>query len=69
MTFKTRKRIIEEPIATLREIEKQTGVSKATISRIKHGGETTVSKMKKLLPFMDKCPCCGARLNNDEAAS
>jgi len=42
-----------------RQIARISGVSHATISRMKSGKDYTMSVAKKLLPFMKSCPCCG----------
>lgn len=46
----------------VRELARAAGVSPATVSRIKRGEEPDMATAKKLLPFMNDCPCCGQKL-------
>lgn len=46
----------------LREFARAAGLSPATASRIKCGHpNTSLGNLKKALPFLGQCPCCGQK--------
>ena len=45
----------------LREFAREAGFSPTTATRIKQGHPgTTLGSLKKALPFLGECPCCGS---------
>lgn len=50
---------VEKESTSLRAIGRVSGVGHATISRFLSGKDIKLSVAKKLLPHLDKCPCCG----------
>lgn len=49
----------------LREFARAAGLSPATASRIKHGHPgTNLGNLKKAIPFLDRCPCCGQKVQS-----
>jgi len=53
------------PIEALgvRELARAAGVSPTTATRAKRGDILSYGNMKKLLPFMGNCPCCGRSMS------
>jgi transcriptional regulator with XRE-family HTH domain len=52
--------------ASLRDFASLSGVGHATLSRIQNGHDYKMSIAKKILPFLDKCPCCGKQTDNNK---
>lgn len=50
----------------VRELARAAGVSPTTATRAKRGDVLSYSNMKKLLPFMGNCPCCGRSMSDAE---
>lgn len=48
----------------VRELARASGVSPTTAMRAKHGETLDMETIKKLLPFLSKCPCCNQPLRN-----
>lgn len=46
----------------VRELARATGISPATVSRIKRGETPDMATAQKLMPYMNECPCCGQKL-------
>lgn len=42
----------------VRELARQAGVSPTTATRAKRGEVLSYENMRKLMPFMNDCPCC-----------
>lgn len=46
----------------VRELAREAGISPTTATRVKRGEAPDMATAKKLLPFMNSCPCCGRKL-------
>ncbi|MGB1215058.1 MAG: hypothetical protein ACPG4X_16950 [Pikeienuella sp.] len=58
-------RVIQPKLAVdmgIREFARAAGVSVTVASRIKKGeGGTNLANLRKVLPFLSECPCCGSK--------
>jgi len=49
----------------LREFARAADLSPATASRIRDGHpNTSLGNLKKALPFLGRCPCCGQKMKS-----
>ena len=49
----------------VRELARQAGISPTTATRVKRGETPDMATAKKLLPFLNDCPCCGRKLREE----
>jgi hypothetical protein len=47
-----------------RELARAAGVSPTTATRAKRGDVLSYGNMRKLLPFMNTCPCCKKKMSD-----
>ena len=52
----------------IRELGRAAGVSPTTALRAKRGEVLSKEVMKKMIPFMSECPCCGQPLDGIKKA-
>ena len=44
---------------SIRSLARKVGISPTTVIRFRRGEEMDMPTARKLLPFVDTCPCCG----------
>ena len=48
---------------SVRAFARLVGTSPTTIIRYRRGEELDMPTARKILPYMDKCPCCGVTIS------